>query len=467
MRISTAKAWLAGAVSLAIVGVRGDDDLTFQLTAFVADSDITTAVFAVNGTSRSRMFPWITSTSITIDGVNLWVLFANGTEGIIATNSTSGGKKPAISGDAAVDTPAPTLSNPSTTSRNSKRGPIFGEAPPVIDIEVRSGGNGSVTVEDLNAISGYPKQPLYFEVMWTNMQGQGRSFSRAFAVINTASDNAAFGIAANNPVFKDQSPYKPEKRPASSTSTTTPTTVTPTETPILGFGTGPSDETGLSTGAKAGIAVGCVVIGLALLAVLAWLFLRRRRQQQRQQQNAVGGAAGPYAVQRSRTDELIAEKEASAGVDASPHSPYSDDGANANGVIGSRGEPPSPQYNTPQAAAAAAVPMMAAHHHHSSAEPPQAHEQQARSYTPYSDRNSLGNGAAPPPPAQPQMGSPGTPRAPSIAQSDDVARSPHTSAVVPSQYAHLVEEGMTEDEIRRLEEEERQLDAAIEQAGRR
>lgn len=33
--------------------------------------------------------------------------------------------------------------------------------------------------------------------------------------------------------------------------------------------------------------------------------------------------------------------------------------------------------------------------------------------------------------------------------------------------AHLVEDGMTQDEIRRLEEEERQLDAEIERAGRR
>lgn len=38
---------------------------------------------------------------------------------------------------------------------------------------------------------------------------------------------------------------------------------------------------------------------------------------------------------------------------------------------------------------------------------------------------------------------------------------------VPSAMAHLVEEGMTEAEIRRLEEEERALDQAIEQAGRR
>ncbi|KAK3694664.1 hypothetical protein B0T22DRAFT_477398 [Podospora appendiculata] len=459
MRISTAKAWLAGAMSLAIVGVKGDDDLTFQLTAFVADWGVTTAVFAVNGgTPRPRKFPWIASTSIAIDEVNLHVVFANTTDSIIATKSV-GGKNPAVSGGPA-HTPAPTLSNPTTPATNARRASISGEGSPTLDVEQHSGGNGSVTVEDLNTISSYPGLPLYFEAIWSNDQGKGHSFSRVFAVVNNASDYTEFNIAVNNSIFKDTSPYKTETKPAS--TSTTPATATPTETPTMGFVPSTPDTAGLSTGAKAGIAVGCAVAGLALLAVLAWFFLRRRRQQH-QHQHQRNAAAGPYAVQRSRTDELIAEKEAGAGVDASPHSPYSDDGngnGNDNGVIGG---------GAPQAAAA--VPMMAAHHqHHSSVDQhqpqgtptiPQAYEQQARSYTPYSDRHSLGGGGAPP------MGSPGTPHAASIAQSDDVARSPHTSAVVPSQYAHLVEEGMTEDEIRRLEEEERQLDAAIEQAGRR
>lgn len=41
----------------------------------------------------------------------------------------------------------------------------------------------------------------------------------------------------------------------------------------------------------------------------------------------------------------------------------------------------------------------------------------------------------------------------------------NTPSGIAQQYAHLVEEGMTDDEIRRLEEEERALDEAIEQAG--
>lgn len=46
---------------------------------------------------------------------------------------------------------------------------------------------------------------------------------------------------------------------------------------------------------------------------------------------------------------------------------------------------------------------------------------------------------------------------------------PHARSPTPpisSRYAHLVEEGMTDEEIRRLEEEERALDVAIEDAGR-
>lgn len=48
-----------------------------------------------------------------------------------------------------------------------------------------------------------------------------------------------------------------------------------------------------------------------------------------------------------------------------------------------------------------------------------------------------------------------------------VATPTSTNREVPHSVAHLVEDGMTEDQIRRLEEEERALDQAIEQAGRR
>ncbi|KAI1057832.1 hypothetical protein LB506_000583 [Fusarium annulatum] len=91
--------------------------------------------------------------------------------------------------------------------------------------------------------------------------------------------------------------------------------------------------------------------------------------------------------------------------------------------------------------------------------------------SPYSDENhmqpvALGSldrdrGAAPTPPPG------GVPRS-SIGSHD---RAAHSGAQTPqgmsSNVAHLVEDGMTVDEIRRLEEEERQLDDEIERAARR
>lgn len=52
-------------------------------------------------------------------------------------------------------------------------------------------------------------------------------------------------------------------------------------------------------------------------------------------------------------------------------------------------------------------------------------------------------------------------------RSSAVATPTSVQREVPTSVAHLVEEGMTDEEIRRLEEEERALDQAIEQAGRR
>ncbi|KAL2159150.1 hypothetical protein VTH06DRAFT_2582 [Thermothelomyces fergusii] len=156
----------------------------------------------------------------------------------------------------------------------------------------------------------------------------------------------------------------------------------------------------------------------------------------------------------TRGEVLMAEKEAAAGVDAFPHSPYSDDGVSA----------PGPSGSYPGEGAAAADSSPAAPPHSRLHEPPQ-------SFTPYSDRPSTATPAAAAAPA-----AAGTPsiRAPSLAPTDDArtsASSPipgqATHRALTSQYAHLVEEGMTEEEIRRLEEEERQLDADIERAARR
>lgn len=57
--------------------------------------------------------------------------------------------------------------------------------------------------------------------------------------------------------------------------------------------------------------------------------------------------------------------------------------------------------------------------------------------------------------------------APAADRSSAVATPSSEQRAVPHSVAHLVEEGMTEEQIRRLEEEERDLDQAIERAGRR
>ncbi|KAK4099737.1 hypothetical protein N658DRAFT_474406 [Parathielavia hyrcaniae] len=212
----------------------------------------------------------------------------------------------------------------------------------------------------------------------------------------------------------------------------------------------PSPPGGLPQGAIIGIAVTCSIIGLLLIGGLVWFLLRRRRQAQAMH------AAGPPYGSGSRADELMAEKEAAAAadVDASPHSPYSDDGAPA--TAGPNGTYPNGASHGGEAVAAGAVGTAAA-------SSPAAHSRPLpdapRSFTPYSDR--------------PGAAAAGTPsvRAASVAQADEpqvtVPSATPGRATPRVPIAHLVEDGMTEDEIRRLEEEERQLDAAIEQAGRR
>ncbi|KAK4042067.1 hypothetical protein C8A01DRAFT_14249, partial [Parachaetomium inaequale] len=220
---------------------------------------------------------------------------------------------------------------------------------------------------------------------------------------------------------------------------------TPEGSPVNGNGGG------LAQGAIIGIAVGCGVAGLLVICGLAWYLLRRR-----QQKKAMHAVDSPYGS-GSRGEELMAEKEAGADVDVTPHSPYSDDGGAASGPGGPSGGAYPNAHG--EAVAAGAVAAAAVPRHPHLQDPPQ-------SFTPYSDRPSAAAAAA-------AAGTPSV-RAASVAQTDEPrvrVPSPVPGRATPrgltTPYAHLVEDGMTEDEIRRLEEEERQLDAAIEQAGRR
>jgi hypothetical protein len=189
-----------------------------------------------------------------------------------------------------------------------------------------------------------------------------------------------------------------------------------------------SASTGLSTGAIAGIAVACGVLGLALIGALIWFMCFRRR---RNDHTALGQHTGGYASDGAAA--MMADKELPHVSADSPRSTYaSDRGQLSHDLpIGGGGG-----VDTRGPMAAAAV----------------THEDAP--YAPYSDRApTTSPGATTTTRSQTDL----------VGAAATGTRSP--TPPISTRYAHLIEEGMTEDEIRRLDEEERQLDAAIE-AGR-
>lgn len=193
----------------------------------------------------------------------------------------------------------------------------------------------------------------------------------------------------------------------------------------------------LSKGAIAGIAVGGVIF-LVAVGVLIWFLLRRRRRSKPKGRTE-------YSQSPDLTNDYIRGKEAN---DVDLQSPYSEDGVNAT-----QRTPLEPNTTRPGAT--------------------ESHS----SFTPYHDTH-------------PGDGSQNNRLAPTVTNTSvsthpnsavdetrgaherldggvDSNRSTPQSGGRSRNVAHLVEDGMTEDDIRRLEEEERQLDFEIERAGRR
>ncbi|EAQ90845.1 predicted protein [Chaetomium globosum CBS 148.51] len=383
-------------------------------------------------------FEWTTSSDIIVQGITLWSQTQNrtiGQGGLVAgdgsgTGPPSGGHIRKVEGMIPAD-----------LDRRDPQGNV---------------GNGGGLEVQLAL--------LYFEATWGN---NGHSYSQFFGVSNFENRALAQSIGNGGPAYPETGipPFKDDGGVQTTTATAATTAVTaitePTNASDGALGGGldrPTSESannnggGLAVGAIIGIAVGCGVAGLLLILGLAWYLLRRHRKKK-----ALHSASSTYGT-GARGEELMAEKEASADVDVTPHSPYSDEGAPGGGGSGAGPSGHGDGTNGAGAVAAGAI----------AAPPNLSHLQDPpRSFTPYSDRPSVGGTAAT---------AAGTPslRAPSLAQTDEVrvsVPSPIPGRATPrgltTPYAHLVEEGMTEDEIRRLEDEERQLDAAIEQAGRR
>lgn len=171
----------------------------------------------------------------------------------------------------------------------------------------------------------------------------------------------------------------------------------------ISVGSGNKSKGGLSTGAKAGIGVGAALGVLLIIGLIAFFLLRRRRQKKE--------LGSGYKTQPSSNTYMV-DKETQGRVTESPTSPYSDE--NQQRV-------PLTDIETAREAPATQAPYEDA--------PP---------------RSSLGSHS------EHERGT-GT----------------ETSQSRPTNVAHLVEDGMTAEEIRRLEEEERQLDDEIERAARR
>lgn len=192
----------------------------------------------------------------------------------------------------------------------------------------------------------------------------------------------------------------------SASGTSTRVTASPTSSNAAEKG---ASKGGLSTGAKAGIAVGTILGALLIIGFLALFLVRRRRQSK--DGKGLGGhqSSGTYMV----------DKETHGRTTDSPNSPYSDENQTRHVNL--------EDLDTTRKG-------------------PSVHAEQP-GFTPYDDV-----------PARPSM-------------SGSRGLGENTGAQTPTQVssnvAHLVEDGMTREEIERLEEEERQLDAEIERAARR
>lgn len=247
-------------------------------------------------------------------------------------------------------------------------------------------------------------------------------------------------------------------KPTVSASATSTASVTPTRQSASA-----ESSTVISTGAIAGIAVGAGLFVLLLSGALAFFLLRRRRRNA-EASHGLGYSGG------GMSSDVIAEKEAAhaAVSESGGHSPYTDD---------------SRLHRQRDVALAGpgtrAAGLMASHHQH---------EQEAVvvDYTPYSDRPSNMFGADPAvvPASTSTIGmtrseplavqstsstAPGPLGAVAVEEQQQHQQQratvlPRSDTAMSGAYAHLVEDGMTAAEIARLEDEERQLDQAIERA---
>ncbi|KAH9884755.1 hypothetical protein F4778DRAFT_553135 [Xylariomycetidae sp. FL2044] len=313
--------------------------------------------------------------------------------------------------------------------------------------------------------------PLYFQFEWANDTANGSSYSGAFALYQDSWEDAESAVQATG---LGSSPVKNETIESASTTATT-TTTTSSATATTGASKKGTGSSGLSTGAIVGIAVGCGVVGILIVVFVIWFFLVRRPARGTQQHHSKGS----YATGSGNHRSIIHDKMFSAA-GSEPYSAYGDEAralhhqrsslsmANINNInnnsldgdnnINQQGEGYAPYTD--------AGP-------HPSQPPPTSHQHQHQ----LSGTSGITTAAAAAATTLPTSRSQTDVTSSSLTHNNtsnsmnDSNTTPRPATATgtgrsPSRYAHLIEEGMTEDEIRRLEEEERHLDAAIEVAGR-
>ncbi|OBR05000.1 hypothetical protein CH63R_11703 [Colletotrichum higginsianum IMI 349063] len=280
-------------------------------------------------------------------------------------------------------------------------------------------------------LSRYESRDMYLTVEWESSNGARSTTSGVFTVLdgfdkyNDTVKRLRGMMATDSKNFGEEGPSSSESGsdtasgPTASVVATTTLTPTSPSLETSGNSNSGSVRSGLPAGAIAGIVIGSV-LGLALIAFLVWFFLRRRRRAGHVSNGVYGSDHGPQ--------EYLADKENRAHATESPHSPYSDDGQNAQHV-------PEQQHHIQRGSGQeAGVPASV------------VSATERRILSPYSVEEQT----------------------PIVARSvEDMTRNGARSSTpnVNANVSHLIEDGMTEDEIRRLEEEELALDVAIERAG--
>ncbi|KAK7932087.1 hypothetical protein PG985_002799 [Apiospora marii] len=331
---------------------------------------------------------------------------------------------------------------------------------------------GSVTISP-KTLKGLDvlEEKMYLSLKWFDAaHTPGKSFTTVFTVSNKSLDGSELADYLQS--LPDTTPYREEgytlqgnpvilKNATSyaATQSTTPITAgSSTATALSSNDDGEGQSGGnskLEPGVIAGIVIGSV-IGVLLIIALAYFLCFRRRAGGKQQRRHIHGDVG-YASDSGAAAMMMREKDMSGVNHGSPQSAFADDGGRLHdrGAVGHGNDSTTysstPPYQEEKGGGSWDRDAPAA-------EQPQSYAADsaigvavsgAASSGPHAERErngSVGGGT--------------------VGRASHQTSRPVSEVRSPSRYAHLIEEGMTEDEIRRLEDEERQLDAAIEDAGR-